>query len=221
MRIHAEPPATPAAARILSAAADLFYAEGIGAVGVDRIADEAGTTKKTIYDRFGSKEGLVVAYLRARHAQYAAHVHDTLDAAPAGADPVLVAFDALAAWIGARHRGCGFVNAYAELGATTHAGVDVIRDEKAWVEALFASLAAAHHPEVADPDALARRLAVVYEGAIVRTSAADDRAAMGLARDTAALLIAAASGPAPGARERPGAGPAAGRPGGAPRHPVA
>ena len=61
-----DPALTPAGERLLEAASELFYSRGIRAVGVDLIADVAGTTKETLYDRFGSKDGLVVLYLRRR-----------------------------------------------------------------------------------------------------------------------------------------------------------
>jgi AcrR family transcriptional regulator len=65
------PPLTPAGERIATAAAELFYAHGIRAVGVDTIPATAGATKRTLYDRFGSKDALVTLYLvrRARHWQ--------------------------------------------------------------------------------------------------------------------------------------------------------
>ena len=50
---------TPAGERILRTASDLFYARGIHATGVETIAQEAGVTKKTIYDCFGSKDALI------------------------------------------------------------------------------------------------------------------------------------------------------------------
>src|SRR3954464_1130254 len=74
-----EPSLTPAARRILDAATDLFYSRGINSVGVELVAEQAGTTKKTIYDRFGSKEGLVVAYLEARARRWQAHVTDHVE----------------------------------------------------------------------------------------------------------------------------------------------
>src|ERR1700728_1879117 len=55
--------------RILAAAHALCYAGGVGAVGVDEIAEAASTNKMTLYRHFGSKDGLVVAYLRARAAE--------------------------------------------------------------------------------------------------------------------------------------------------------
>ena len=53
------PALTEAGTRLLEAASELFYDRGVRAVGVDLIAETAGTTKKTLYDRFGSKDALV------------------------------------------------------------------------------------------------------------------------------------------------------------------
>ncbi len=61
-----DPALTPAGERLLDAASELFYRRGIRAVGVDLVAETAGTTKKTLYDRFGSKDELVALYLRRR-----------------------------------------------------------------------------------------------------------------------------------------------------------
>lgn len=61
---------TPGARRVLEAAERLFYEHGIHAVGVDTIAAEAGVTKKTLYDRFGSKEQIVVEYLAGRDERW-------------------------------------------------------------------------------------------------------------------------------------------------------
>ena len=61
-------PMTPVGARLVATASRLFYDHGIRAVGVERIAEDAETTKKTLYDRFGSKDALVVLYLRRRAA---------------------------------------------------------------------------------------------------------------------------------------------------------
>src|SRR5258707_15507662 len=57
-----------ARARLLAAASELFYAEGVQSVGIDRVIEHAGVAKATLYSAFGSKEELVRAYLRARHA---------------------------------------------------------------------------------------------------------------------------------------------------------
>ena len=55
-----------ARARLLAAADELFYAEGVQSVGIDRVIEHAGVAKATLYSAFGSKDGLVRAYLQAR-----------------------------------------------------------------------------------------------------------------------------------------------------------
>jgi AcrR family transcriptional regulator len=53
--------------RLLASADALFYAEGVQSVGIDRVIEGAGVAKASLYNLFGSKEGLVRAYLEARH----------------------------------------------------------------------------------------------------------------------------------------------------------
>src|SRR5271169_6288876 len=69
-----------ARARLLAAASELFYAEGVRSVGIDRVIEHAGVAKATLYSAFGSKEELVRAYLRARHAATMQHMSDVLEA---------------------------------------------------------------------------------------------------------------------------------------------
>ncbi len=176
-------PLTPAGERLLAAASDLFYARGIRAVGVDLIAEEAGTTKKTLYDRFGSKDALVALYLSRRAERWQRFVltHVDRNACAARVERVLSVFDALEQWLGEFDRGCAFVNAYAEIGGTGHPGVPVIRAEKAWMRQLFEDL-------VGDPDTGAQ-IHLLYEGAIVGHTAGDHPAAIDQARAAAAHLL--------------------------------
>ena len=53
--------------RLLAAANELFYAEGVQTVGIDRVIERAGVAKASLYNTFGSKENLVRAYLESRH----------------------------------------------------------------------------------------------------------------------------------------------------------
>ena len=161
---------TPAARRILDAASELYYDRGINSVGMDLVAEQAGTTKKTIYDRFGSKDGLVVAYLEARARRWQAHVEDHLATVEGpGVERVVAVVDALESWLAAGSRGCGFVNAYAELSTQSAAATAVVRREKEWVRGLYARLLA--EAGVASPVSLGRQLALVHEGAIVALTA--------------------------------------------------
>ncbi len=184
-----EPAMTPAARRILEAANELYYDRGINSVGMDLVAEEAGTTKKTIYDRFGSKDGLVVAYLESRARRWQAHVQAHLASSPAtGTDRAVAVLDALESWMAAGTRGCGFVNAYAELSTQSEAATRVVRIEKAWIRELYADLLA--EAGVDDAESLGRRLAVLHEGAIVQRTAGDSPDAFDDARQAMRGLIA-------------------------------
>jgi AcrR family transcriptional regulator len=181
---------TPAAHRILDAASELYYDRGINSVGLDLVAEQAGTTKKTIYDRFGSKDGLVVAYLEARARRWQQHVEDHLAAVSGsgpGADVVVAVVDALESWLAAGTRGCGFVNAYAELSTQSEAATRVVRREKEWIRQLYARLLADMNHRA--PVELGRQLAVIHEGAIVALTAGGSQEALEDARAAARALI--------------------------------
>ncbi|QKW06146.1 TetR/AcrR family transcriptional regulator [Streptomyces sp. NA04227] len=181
-------PLTPAGLKILETASRLFYEQGIRAVGVEAIAEEAGVTKKTLYDRFGSKEDLIVAYLRARDDLW----RDTLeryveehDGAPD--EKLLATFRALGAWMRERNpRGCAFVNAYVELPAD-HPGQEVAREQKAWFLAYVKDLAA--EAGVADPEALSNQLLILHEGACVADAMRSVDEATERAEQMAAVLV--------------------------------
>ena len=187
---------TPAAARVLDVASQLFYERGIRAVGVDGIAAAAGVTKKTIYDQFGSKDALITAYLEDRDRQYRGWLTDWVDAHP-DTEPLLAVFDALGRWMNdVGPRGCAFVNAYAELSDPEHAAHRIARDQKAWLRAYLAELAAdaGHH---GSPQ-LAARLLTLHEGATVMFSAGADPDAADVAGSAAAALLTAGGGRCPG-----------------------
>lgn len=158
---------TPGARRVMAAAARLFYERGIHAVGVDLIAAEAGVTKKTLYDRFGSKERIVVEYLAERDERWRAFVGEFLDAA--GPDPrarVLAVFDATTAWAGEHSsKGCAMVNAHAEISDPAHPAYPIIVGQKRWMLDLFTELSAKIGGDRAGH--LGRTLLLLHEGALV------------------------------------------------------
>jgi AcrR family transcriptional regulator len=181
---------TPAAERALAAAATLFYERGIHAVGVDLIAAEAGVTKKTLYDRFGSKEQIVVEYLADRDERWRDFLAEHLDAAPA--EPVarvLAVFDASLAWARANSaKGCSMVNAHAEISDAAHPAYPVIIGQKEWMLALFTGLAREVAP--AGADRLGRTLMLLHEGALVAHGMAIFPDPISEAREQAQALLA-------------------------------
>ncbi|MEU6674054.1 TetR family transcriptional regulator [Streptomyces sp. NPDC046925] len=155
---------TPAGLRIVAAAEELFYDRGITAVGVDLIAERSGVTKRTLYNRFGSKDHLVAAYLTQRDQRWRSVVRAAVDASDSPVDAVTAPFDALRTWSAANTRGCAFINALAELPDPAHPAHRIAADQKLWLLNLFAELAAA--AGCSFPDTLAARLLVLHEGAL-------------------------------------------------------
>jgi len=184
-------PLTPGATRVLDAASLLFYERGIHAVGVDTIAEAAGVTKKTLYDRFGSKEALVVSYLQHRDARWRAHVAEHLSRVrEPGVDRILAVFDAAIAWSDENSpKGCSAINARAEIG-DGHDGHPVFPEvarQKAWLLDLFAELS--REAGTADADLTARAMMLLYEGAIVTVGMETFAQPFEVARDLARMVL--------------------------------
>lgn len=186
-------PLTPGARRVLDAASVLFYENGIHAVGVDTIAEAAGVTKKTLYDRFGSKEALVLSYLQHRDARWRVWVDEFLARHPEpGIDRVLVIFDAAIGWSDDNSpKGCSAVNARAEIPdhATSGLVLPEVTRQKQWLLDRFAELIT--EAGLSDPGARARELMLLYEGAIVTVGMRTFREPFETARAIARRLLAA------------------------------
>ena len=159
---------TPSARqRLLDAAADLFYRQGIGAVGVDLVSKAAGVSKRTLYQQFGSKDRLVAESLDARGADILGlYIPDDDDGAPPR-QQILAVFDGLGGWTASdAFRGCPFVNTATELADPGHPARQVARGYKLRLRDYFASQAERGGAE--DPQLLADQLIVVFDGTIVQ-----------------------------------------------------
>jgi AcrR family transcriptional regulator len=176
--------------RLLAAANELFYDEGIHTVGIDRVIDRAGVAKATLYSAFGNKEGLIRAYLDSRHATTRARMEAGLARYDTPRDKLLGVFDIQGERFGQpSFRGCAFVSASAEgpRGGQVEAASD---DYRRWVRDLFLDLA--RQIGVRDPDQLAHQLVLIYDGASVSARMDRDAATSTHARAAAAALLAAA-----------------------------
>jgi AcrR family transcriptional regulator len=173
--------------RLLAAADELFYEEGVHTVGIDRIIERAGVAKASLYNTFGSKDELVRAYLEGRHAARQARVTRFVALHETPRERLLAVFDALGAFIAEPgFRGCAFVNASAE--SLPGGAVEVVSDEsRAWTKALFTDLAEA--AGVADAAGLAAQLVLLYDGAIVGARMDRTAATAVAARAIAATLL--------------------------------
>lgn len=174
-------------ARLLDAAERLFYARGVQAVGVDAVVSEAGVATKTLYAHFGSKDGLVEAYLRRRDQRWHDWLRGALAAADDGPARVLAVFDALGEWFATPgFNGCAFINVAGEL-ATSPAVRVVARDHKRLLRAVLCEVAA--QAGVDEPTVLAEQLMLLVEGAIVTAHVEGDSHAALRARSAASALL--------------------------------
>ncbi len=152
--------------RLIDAAADLFYRQGIGAVGVDLVSKAAGVSKRTLYAEFGSKDQLIAQSLDAKGGDIIA-----LWLPPEGVrlprEQILAVFERLSAWTASEaFRGCPFVNTATELADPGHPARRVARGYKQGLRGYFA--AQAERGEADDPQQLADQLITVFDGAIVQ-----------------------------------------------------
>ena len=178
--------------RLLEAAGELFYAEGVQSVGIDRVIERAGVAKASLYSTFGSKEELVRAYLDERHARIVGRLHTAVDAADP-ADPVariLAVFDAQAKLFDAPDfHGCAFTAAAAEAPRDGRIN-EAARSYRREIRELFVGLAAA--AGAPDPALLASQLQLLYDGGSAAANLDRDASIAGPVRTAAASLIAAA-----------------------------
>jgi len=190
-------PASPSVARkpaardrLLAAADELFYAEGVHTVGIDRVIEHAGVAKASLYSSFGSKEGLIRAYLEGRHQRRRDRIEAGLTRYDNPRDRLLGIFDVLAELAASpTFRGCAFYNASAE--SRPGGAVEQVSNEtRAWTRNLFTDLA--REAGAKDPESLAAQLVVLYDGALVGARMDHTPAATTVSRAMAATLLDAA-----------------------------
>lgn len=184
--------ATPARARLLRIADELFYARGLHAVGIDEIIEKSGAAKATLYAHFPTKDDLIASYLRQRSVQWREHMTARLAEAPASP---MARIDAVFAILadGCRtpgFRGCPFINAAVEYPEPQHPASLAGSEHRQWVLDLFRSLVV--EAKLRQPDRVAAQLALLYDSAMVGTQMNRNPAAAAHARDVARILVDAA-----------------------------
>ena len=178
---------------VLAAADELFYTRGIQSVGMDEVRTAAGISLKRMYSLFPSKDAIIAEVMLRRTATW----NDGISAAAARADgpraKLLAIYDFLAEWFDEDNfRGCGFINAFGELGASSPAVAAAAREQKDTFQRYVASLVR----EAGAPDHLAPQLAILAEGAQTTAAIAGTSDAARHAKAAAVTLIDAALAPA-------------------------
>jgi len=180
-------PRLSARERLLAAAQELFYDEGVNTVGIDRVIERAGVAKASLYNTFGSKEELIRCYLDARHEARRERMERGLARFKTPRDKLLGVFDLMAeTFSDPKFRGCAFMRATAETREGTLVQEAVART-RAWLRQLFTDLA--RNAGAKHPDRLAQQLIVIHDGATVSAQLEHDPRIAREAKLMAAALL--------------------------------
>jgi AcrR family transcriptional regulator len=179
--------------RLLEAAAELFYSQGVGATGIDAITARAGVAKMSLYNNFSSKTDLINAYIERRHAEWQGLYRERLKRAKTPQERVLAVFDSYMdhaelayAW---GFRGCGLLNAAAELPAGDP-GRAAVAAQKEEAERLFKEHLRAIKPKGGKAiDETAEHLSFLLEGAMQRAGLDGHDARLKSARKIAVAIL--------------------------------
>lgn len=175
--------------RVLAAADALFYSRGIQSVGMDEVRTAAGISLKRMYSLFPSKDAIIADVMERRSATW----NEGISAAAAHAEgprqKLLAIYDFLSQWFDEDNfRGCGFINSFGELGASSPAVAAAARAQKEAFQHYVASLVS----EAGAPADLAPQLALLAEGAQTTAAISGTADAARHAKAAAITLIDAA-----------------------------
>jgi len=175
--------------KILQAASELFYSQGIRATGVDAIVKAANTTKMSLYKYFPSKDHLVLAFLRKRDEDFRLWFVGQVNArADSPKAKLLAVFDVIDEWMAApEFRGCAFINAAAEFPIEGNPMHQVSAEFYDHFRNYLADLAAQSGSK--SPKILAQQLSLLIEGAIVSEQMRRHSGSAEQAKQAAIILI--------------------------------
>jgi AcrR family transcriptional regulator len=176
--------------KLLAAADELFYSEGIHSVGIDRVIERAGVAKGSLYYNFSGKDDLVREYLVGRHAAWTTRIDAAIAAESDPTARILAIFDVLGELFAKPDfHGCAFMNAMSEapeggpeLAAAAHFRI--------WLHGMFDDLVAAL--DAKNSSLLASQLVILYDGAVAAAQMDASPAAAQTAKSLAAMVIGAA-----------------------------
>jgi AcrR family transcriptional regulator len=165
----------PESERIAALAASEFHEHGITATGVDALSRAAGISKRTLYERFGSKDGLIVAAYESLdlpvYRMFTATIEAELDDPRAQLEAFFAQLERIVRL--PEFRGCPFTNAASELPDPDHPAQAMVRRHKERIRKWLRDRARA--AGAADPERLSRQLMLVFAG--VQSQALVERSA--------------------------------------------
>lgn len=180
--------------RIVETAERLFYAEGIRAVGIDRIIAESEVAKMTLYNHFASKDELILAVLQYREEKFGAMFERWMERhVKKGLNRIEAFFEALYDWFKSPgFRGCAFINASVELANARHAASEFSAQHKERFHEMLTEILTETSGKKAA--SVAPGICLLVEGAIVSAVMEQSATPAVTARDAALALLPNFSG---------------------------
>lgn len=187
-----QPHQTSPEAKLLNAARRLFCNEGIHATGVARIIKEAGVARKTLYDRYGSKDNLLRAVFAAEAGMWFRWFdHDLPDRDSEPVARILALFDLLEGWFASSgFFGCVFINAVAEHEKRDGWIREIAVAHRDQINARLRELVVATGAR--DPDELSEKIGLIVDGAIVNAMVTGDPRTAAVAKSAVGDVLAMA-----------------------------
>jgi len=174
--------------KILATAEALIYQNGIHATGMDLLVKTSGVARKSIYRHFENKDQVTAAALKARDVRWLQWFQHECDKADTPEARILGMFTVLKGWFQSEgYRGCAFINTAGEVGNPDDPIRHIARHHKQ--KLLDYTLKLTTQLDIQQPDALARQLLVLMEGAITVSRVMGDYNAADTARDVAEVLL--------------------------------
>ena len=172
--------------RLLETATELFYAQGVHAVGIDKIIAFAGVAKATFYAYFPGKDDLVRAYIENQSRQHRALAEQAAKGSPR--ETLLAIFEYMGVVAGSpAYRGCPFVNVAAEYPDPRHMVRMAVAHHRSWIRSHFRDLLVAEgHP---DPERTADVLMLVRDGLVIGLDLGDTEAVRAVIRDAVTRVL--------------------------------
>lgn len=188
-RVRRRPDGAGPRERLLDAADRLFYAEGIGRTGIDRVLSEAGVAKQSLYDHFEGKDGLIAAYLERRDERFMAWFMKRLDARPLGKrERLRRVLDVVGEFVEQPgFCGCAFIAAAEEFADDEHPARLLAARNKLALRAFLIELA--RDAGAANAEAVGGAYALLVDGVLVAARLGRGRAALADAKAAVAVLV--------------------------------
>lgn len=175
--------------KTLDAADELFYSRGYQSVGMAELRSKAGVPLNRLYAMFPSKNDIILACLQRRHDEFGKIIQRAIDSAGSARGQLLAIYDSLGEWFDQdSFRGCGFINAFGELGTVNPAVAEAVQQHKRGFQDDVLKLV----HQLGGPPSLAGQLALLAEGAQTTAAISRNSEPARQARAAAEVLIDAA-----------------------------